>query len=1380
MKKHLPLEKKKVKTYYNYLIADDTAHSRGHVGLYKEVALTKVYDKIDMRYYFEGNSLRYDYILKPGANASQINMQLEGSDHSYLNSDGEWIFETRFGEVKNTKLLSYQIINGEKKVIPSKFKKDAKGNITFELGAYDDTKELVIDPLVYSTFIGGHDHDYATAIIVDDSGQVYMVGRSLLFNGVNLYPVTPGAYVLPINGNPGLYEYGDISKFSADGSMLLFSTTFNPGSVGNMRPSDIELGLDKSINVAGYTSAMGFYRGFFLKLTPDGAGLLNYQQYEDSPPYFLTTISSMRIDSSKATFFTGSTLNRFGSPIWPCPPITDTFFHDCTIYWSASRAFVAKLDSNNNIVFSSSFGGSANGKSIEIDSLGNVYVVGDIHQSNPNFPYPSSNDSTYNGGSSDVFLAKYNPNGVLLNFSYLGGSAEDKATCIKLDKQGNIYILGHTKSNDFPTTIGCISDSLNGYSDVFISKFDPSGVNLLYSTYFGGSGGDFSSELQLDSLGNYIFSGFGSGGLPTTAGCYDSTPNGNLDCFVTKLNPAGDSILYCTYLGGNDIEYAEDVMYSSFPDGGLALDKNGDVYINGATKSGNSFPTTLGSYHQAPCGYVGYYDIFVSKLKLTPCPVVVAMASANSPLCVGGSLNLSSNMTGGVQPYSYHWYGPNGFTSLLQNVNINNITLADSGIYAVQVTDANGCNSSATVLASMNAVPSVIANNDTTLCEGQTLDLTVNPTPNASYNWTGPNGFNSALQNPSIANVTMAATGVFTITVTSANGCTNSDTINVIINPLPTVVANNDTTLCQGQTLNLTVTPTPNASYNWTGPNGFNSALQNPSIANVTMAATGVYTITVTSANGCTNSDTTSVIINLLPTVMANNDTTLCEGQTLDLTVTATPGATYNWSGPNGFTSAFQNPSIANVTMAANGVYTINVTSANGCTNSDSINVIINTLPAVMANNDTTLCEGQTLDLTVTPTPGATYYWSGPNGFSSALQNPSIANVTMAANGVYTITVTSANGCTYSDTASVIISLLPTVIANNDTTLCEGQTLDLTVTPTPGATYNWSGPNGFTAALQNPSIANVSMAANGVYTITVSSPNACTNSDTTNIIINLLPTVMANNDTTLCEGQTLDLTVTPTPGATYNWSGPNGFTAALQNPSIANVSMAANGVYTITVTSANGCTNSDSINVIINPLPTVIANNDTTLCQGQTLNLTVTPTPNASYNWTGPNGFNSALQNPSIANVTMAATGVFTITVTSANGCSNSDTTSAIVNPLPTVMANNDTTLCEGQTLYLTVTPTPSATYNWSGPNGFTSALQNPSIANVTMAANGDYTVEVIDSNGCSKSDTTNVKILVCTGIAESTQENTILIFPNPNNGTLYTTNKQIRPLRIV
>ncbi|MBK7691740.1 MAG: T9SS type A sorting domain-containing protein [Bacteroidetes bacterium] len=509
--------------------------------------------------------------------------------------------------------------------------------------------------------------------------------------------------------------------------------------------------------------------------------------------------------------------------------------------------------------------------------------------------------------------------------------------------------------------------------------------------------------------------------------------------------------------------------------------------------------------------------------------------------------------------------------------------------------------------------------------------------------------------------------------------------------------------------------------------------------------------------------------VELIPCLIVTlpiSNSPLCEGQTLNLTVTPTAGATYNWSGPNGFTSVLQNPNIANVSMAANGVYTITVTSANGCTNSDTVNVLINPLPSVVANNDTTICEGQTLDLTVTPTAGATYNWTGPNGFTSPLQNPSIANVTLAATGVYSITIIDVNGCSNSDTTNVLINPLPTAIANNDTTLCEGQTLDLTVTPTAGATYNWSGPNGFTSPLQNPSIANVTLAATGVYTITIIDVNGCSNSDTTNVLINPLPTVIANNDTTLCEEQTLSLNVNAVGGAAYNWTGPNGFTSALQNPSIVNVTMAANGVYTIAIYDANGCSNSDTTNVLINALPTVISNNDTTLCEGQTLNLTVTPTVGAAYSWTGPNGFTSALQNPSITNVTIATNGVYTITAIDVNGCSNSDTTNVLINALPTVISNNDTTLCEGQTLSLTVNATAGATYNWTGPNGFSSAIQNPFIVNVTLAATGTYTVVVVDTNGCSKSDTTYVKVVNCTGIDDYTLMNSIFIYPNPNNGT--------------
>ncbi|MBK7691736.1 MAG: T9SS type A sorting domain-containing protein [Bacteroidetes bacterium] len=618
--------KEKSKTYHNYLTSGDPSHSKGYVGLYKEVAISSVYDNIDMRYYFEDNSLRYDYILKPGADVRKIKMQLDGSEHSYINEAGEWIFETRFGEVKNTKLLSYQMIDGEKKVIPCKFKKDADGNIVFDLGAYDHTKDLVIDPLVYSTFIGSGVPDYGTAIVVDDSNQAYITGH--------YYSMAAGNSYL----NAGQYNYFGFAawnivvlKLSSDGSSLLFATFISSVNGANMA-HDIHLRFDKTIHIVGELYTLTTDPGFYGILTPNGDSvLLNwpiYGNYGDHP------MRSVKTDSQKNVYFTGDCWypsQPFFPPVGyppggPFPPISDTFFY---VPPPSGRAvLVAKLDSNLNLVGSSLFGAfGSRGNSIEVDAAGNMYVVGSIRNGSPSLMYPSSFDSTFNGGSTDAFLAIFNPNCVLLNLSFIGGDSSDKATSVKLDQQGNIYVLGNTASPDFPTTPGCFADSLKGPSDVFIAKFDPSGTNLLYSTFFGGIGKEESTEIQIDSMGNMIFGGFSDSiDLPVTIGCFDDTYNGLGDMFVTKLKASGDSLLYSTYIGGSHAELSYSYYYlgqGATPGwaqcGGLAIDKSGDIYITGSTDNeclpypcNNLYPTTLGSYEPLPLYEA---DIFVSKIK---------------------------------------------------------------------------------------------------------------------------------------------------------------------------------------------------------------------------------------------------------------------------------------------------------------------------------------------------------------------------------------------------------------------------------------------------------------------------------------------------------------------------------------------------------------------------------------------------------------------------------------------------------------------------------------------------------------------------------------------------------------------------------------------
>ena len=445
---------------------------------------------------------------------------------------------------------------------------------------------------------------------------------------------------------------------------------------------------------------------------------------------------------------------------------------------------------------------------------------------------------------------------------------------------------------------------------------------------------------------------------------------------------------------------------------------------------------------------------------------------------------------------------------------------------------------------------------------GATLNLTTPAVAGATYAWTGPNSFSSAVQNPNIAVVTLAAGGVYNVTVT-VGGCTSAaGTTTVVVNAVPaTPTAANNGPLCVGATLNLTTPLVAGATYAWTGPNGFSSAVQNPNIAGVTLAAAGVYNVTVT-AGGCTSAaGTTTVVVNAVPaTPTAANNGPLCVGATLNLTTPAVAGATYAWTGPNGFSSAVQNPNIAGVTLADAGVYNVTVT-VGGCTSAaGTTTVVVNAVPATpTAANNGPLCVGATLNLTTPAVAGATYAWTGPNGFSSAVQNPNIAGVTLAAGGVYNVTVT-VGGCTSAaGTTTVVVNAVPaTPTAANNGPLCVGATLNLTTPAVAGATYAWTGPNGFSAAVQNPTIAGVTLAAAGVYNVTVTVGGCTSAAGTTTVVVNAVPaTPTAANNGPLCVGATLNLTTPAVAGATYAWTGPNGFSSAVQNPTIAGVTLAA-------------------------------------------------------------------------------------------------------------------------------------------------------------------------------------------------------------------------------
>jgi len=470
----------------------------------------------------------------------------------------------------------------------------------------------------------------------------------------------------------------------------------------------------------------------------------------------------------------------------------------------------------------------------------------------------------------------------------------------------------------------------------------------------------------------------------------------------------------------------------------------------------------------------------------------------------------------------------------------------------------------------VNAMPIPTISNGGPICTGSTLNLT--SSGGITYSWSGPNGFTSALQNPSISTATDLASGLYTVTVTATGGCTATAQTTAVVNNQPTATIGSNSPICEGSALNLT--SSGGITYSWSGPNGFTSALQNPSIASSTALASGTYTVTVTASGGCTMSIQTTINVNAMPIPTATNNGALCAGNTLNLT--ASGGTSYSWSGPNGFTSALQNPTIAGVTATTAGVYTVTVTTGL-CSATTQTTVVINGSISVVPSSNSPICQNQTLNLTA-PVIGSTYSWSGPNGFSSAIQSPSILNSTTLASGIYSVTVTSAAGCSGTGSVSVVVNPLPVVQITGDSVICNGQNTVLTVSG--GISYNWSNMLTFASITVTPT-------AQTTYTVTVTGTGGCTSTGSRTVFLNPNPQIdnisVTNDNCNSGVGEATAIVSNGTSPYSFIWSNGNGNTATN--------SLLIAGVYSVTVTDANGCIDSETFSVINNPGPELSVTN---------------------------------------------------------------------------------------------------------------------------------------------------------------------------------------------
>ena len=555
--------------------------SEQHAGLptYQSLVYRELWPGIDMVFRGQGGQLKYEFHVSPGANPADIRLAYEGARGVALGAGGALLIDTPLGTLRDARPQSFQRVDGRRVPVESSYAL-AGGSYGFALGRHDRGRPLVIDPgLAYSTYLGGSGNDDGLGIAVDSQGAAYVTGRTTSTN----FPTTPGA----------------------------FDASYN-------------LGLDDA---------------FVTKLDPTGSSLV-YSTYLGGSSDFDHGVG-IAVDSQGAAYVTGST----GSPDFPATPgAFDTSFNGV----AGDDAFVTKLaPSGSSLVYSTYLGGSGDdrGTGIAVDPQGAAYVTGSAGSAN--FPTtPGAFDTTSGGADGDGFVTKLAPAGTSLVYSsYLGGSAPsssgdgsssgDVGAGIAVDSLGAAYVTGATFSTNFPTTPGAFDTSHNGFSDVFVTKVNPAGSSLAYSTYLGGSAEDGSNGIAIDSQGAaYVTGATFSPGFPTTPGAFDTSHNGFADAFVTKVNTSGSSLAYSTYLGGSGMD-------SGF---GPAVDSQGAAHVTGLTHSPEfpitpgAFDTTGGPFGADPDGQ----DAFVTRLGSTGSSLAYSTYLGGSGLDLGADIALDS------------------------------------------------------------------------------------------------------------------------------------------------------------------------------------------------------------------------------------------------------------------------------------------------------------------------------------------------------------------------------------------------------------------------------------------------------------------------------------------------------------------------------------------------------------------------------------------------------------------------------------------------------------------------------------------------------------------------------------------------------------------
>lgn len=844
----------------------------------------------------------------------------------------------------------------------------------------------------------------------------------------------------------------------------------------------------------------------------------------------------------------------------------------------------------------------------------------------------------------------------------------------------------------------CPGDTVNIWTDTVVSGFSWSGPGILIVSANGDS-------IFANQQGNYSY-----GGILTDpiTGCTNEIHK--YYYLTVKPSPTiisnvpdniicpGDSILLTCLQSG--------VAYNWIGPQGNLIGTNQTIWV--------SVP---GFYHCLLTDF-DLCELTSNTIELKEYNTPYLLVEPGTELCHTGAIELTAVYSG--LP-TFQWLPPVNSTSPSVIVN-------QPGTYYLEVTQCGFTVTDSVTITLANVVATITPLTDTIICPGDTAILMAN-SGMGGYEWGPLTFFGQVIQ------ITNA--GDYYVTVTeSSTGCTAiSDTVHIGFYPGGTIPSVQGVTICLGDTASL-VNMNSSLTTNWYA----NLISPTPFYTGDTIY---VYNLTndtiIYVENFDSNCTSNRVPVNItisqasfIPIINGNNN--VCSGDSIWLSTLTIPNGTYNWSGPNGFSST-QNPMmISNVDSTNSGVYTLSV-SDNYCTSADtSLFITILPLPQITINSPDTIWKC-TLDTVVLAATGnyQNITWNNGSIFDSTL---------VFYTGIYYANVTGINGCSISSDTVYVFDYAVQFPQLSDTTICYGDSVALSAQN--NLTLNWYDGNYIWIALdsvyQTPALFNDTT----YFTVLIDSNGCESPAQSITVFVtpaNGVPVIIG--DTIVCEGQSLYLSTNFISGATYQWSNSSGIISNSINYSNPNVVLADSGWYQLSVGNVACINTQSSIFITINPIPaTPNILGDTLYCENDTLILFTLDT-NGTTEWVD-NQYNTYTQDSLVfPNISTSYTGDYYLSVFDSNGClSLPDTITILIldaPSIPTIYSNS--TYCTGDSINIFTDSIQGFNYQWNGPDSLSSTIYNNWIANVDSNNSGAYYLIVIDSNGCSSENYTLIKV---------------------------------------